>query len=345
MRDRATSALYGAAWTTIKRLPEPAARALGRRVADTAWRRRGPGVRRLESNLARVVPTASPAELRDLSRAGMRSYLRYWMEAFRLSVWSADRIRESFAPEGAEHLTEALDSGRGAVVVLPHMANWDLAGAWVVTEIGVPFATVAERLKPETLFDRFVAYREQLGMEVLAHTGGTSFGRLAQRLRKGGLVCLVADRDLSAAGIEVDFFGQGARMPAGPAILALQTGAALLPVTLWYDEPPVMNGRIHAPVPVPETGTRAEKARVMTQAVADHFAAGIAAHPHDWHMLQRLWTADVGRSAEPTGPTGPAGPEDPAGPVEDAGAAGSTAARRGDVAEGGGADRTGRRSG
>ena len=138
-------------------------------------------------------------------------------------------------------------------------------------------------------------------MEVLPHTGGAAFGTLARRLRDGGLVCLVADRDLSASGVEVDFFGETARMPAGPALLAQQTGALLLPVTLWYDDSPVMQGRVHPPVEVPETGTRAEKTSVMTQALADAFAAGIADHPEDWHMLQRLWLADLDPPAEPDG--------------------------------------------
>jgi KDO2-lipid IV(A) lauroyltransferase len=130
-------------------------------------------------------------------------------------------------------------------------------------------------------------------MEVLPHSGGAAFGILARRLRAGGLVCLVADRDLSSSGVEVEFFGDTARMPGGPALLAQQTGAALLPVTLWYDDSPVMKGRIHPPVEVPGSGTRAEKTSVMTQALADAFATGIADHPEDWHMLQRLWLADL----------------------------------------------------
>lgn len=293
MRDRVTDTLYGLGWSAVRRLPEPAATGLGRLAADAAWRRRGPAVRRLEANLARVVPAAGPAELRELSRAGMRSYLRYWMEVFRLPAWSPERITGCFRPEGLHHLTDALDSGRGAVVALPHMGNWDLAGTWLVTALRTPFTTVVERLRPERLFDRFVAYRESLGMEVLPHTGGTSFGALARRLRRGGLVCLVADRDLSSSGVEVTFFGEVTRMPAGPAMLAQQTGAVLLPVTLWYGDPPVMRGRIHPPVPVPESGTRTERTRVMTQALADRFAAGIGRHPQDWHMLQRLWLADL----------------------------------------------------
>ncbi|MBB6416361.1 phosphatidylinositol mannoside acyltransferase [Streptomyces sp. AK010] len=292
-QDRLTDALYGLGWSAVKKLPEPVAARLGRTIADLAWKQRGKGVQRLESNYARVVPGASPERLAELSRAGMRSYLRYWMESFRLPAWTKEEIRDGLAIKDLHRLTEGMAAGKGVVLALPHLANWDLAGAWVTTKLGIPFTTVAERLKPETLYDRFVAYREGLGMEVLPHSGGTAFGTLARRLRDGGLVCLVADRDLSASGVEVDFFGDTARMPAGPALLAQQTGALLLPVTLWYDDSPLMRGRVHPPVAVPESGTRAEKTSVMTQALADAFATGIADHPEDWHMLQRLWLADL----------------------------------------------------
>ncbi|MFF8693270.1 phosphatidylinositol mannoside acyltransferase [Streptomyces sp. NPDC015144] len=299
LRDRLTDGLYGLGWTAVKKLPEPAARTLFRTLADQVWKRRGKGVLRLESNLARVVPDASPARLAELSRAGMRSYMRYWMESFRLPTWSPERIKASIDVTGAHRLTDGLDAGRGVILALPHLANWDLAGAWVTTDLKVPFTTVAERLKPETLYDRFVAYREGLGMEVLPHSGGAAFGTLARRLRAGGLVCLVADRDLSASGVEVTFFGDTARMPAGPALLAQQTGALLLPVTLGYDGTPVMKGRIHEPVEVPDAGTRAQRTSSMTQALADAFAVGIADHPEDWHMLQRLWLADLETREDP----------------------------------------------
>jgi KDO2-lipid IV(A) lauroyltransferase len=293
MKERLTDGLYGLGWATVKRLPEPAAVALGRRIADTTWKKRGRGVCRLEANLRRVVPEATPGELRELSRAGMRSYLRYWMESFRMPVWGEPRIRAGVFIEEVRRLTDGIESDRGVILALPHMANYDLAGAWLTTELGTPFTTVVERLKPEALFDRFVAYREGLGMEVLPHSGGAAFGTLARRLRGGGLVALVADRDLSAAGVEVTFFGETTRMPAGPALLAQQTNALLFPVTLWYDETTQMKGRVHTPVEVPEHGTREERTAAMTQQLADAFAAGIARHPADWHMLQRLWLSDL----------------------------------------------------
>ncbi len=298
--ERVTDALYGLGWSTVKKLPEPAAVRLGQTIADLAWKQRGKGVQRLETNYARVVPDATPERLAELSRAGMRSYLRYWMESFRLPAWSAERIRTGFECKDVHHLTDGIASPRGLILALPHMANYDLAGAWVTTRLETPFTTVAERLKPETLYDRFVAYRESLGMEFLPHSGGSAFGTLARRLRDGGLVCLVADRDLSASGIEVDFFGERTRMPAGPALLAQQTGAQLLPVTLWYDDSPVMKGQVHPPIEVPESGTKAEKTSLMTQALADTFATGIADHPEDWHMLQRLWLADLDPAKGPS---------------------------------------------
>ncbi|MFI9274720.1 phosphatidylinositol mannoside acyltransferase [Kitasatospora sp. NPDC052896] len=294
MREKLVESGYAAGWATLKLLPEPVVRVLGDQLADATWRRQGKGVRQLEANLARVRPGSSAAELRALSRAGMRSYLRYWMESFRLPVWSDRKISDRIQVDGIEYLTTALAEGRGAVIALPHMANWDLAGAWVVRHLGISFTTVAERLKPESLFDRFVAYREGLGMEVLALTGsgGSVFGTLARRLREGRMVCLVGDRDLSDAGLPVRFFGETTKMPAGPAVLAQRTGAALLPVTLWYDGP-VMRATIHPPIEPGEGADRGAVTREMTQRLADVWAEGIARHPQDWHMLQRFWLADL----------------------------------------------------
>jgi KDO2-lipid IV(A) lauroyltransferase len=162
----------------------------------------------------------------------------------------------------------------------------------------VPFTTVAERLEPESLFARFVAFRESLGMEVIPLTGGERppYELLAERLRAGGTLCLLGDRDLTATGVDVDFFGSPARMPAGPAALAHDTGAVLLPVTLWYPDRRRWAGRIHPQVEVPATGDRIGKIRAMTQRVADAFADGISEHPQDWHMLQRVWVADLDTS-------------------------------------------------
>ena len=294
LKGRVTAASYALAWWLVCRLPESWGRWAFRQAGEIAWRRQGPGVQVLEANLRRVIgPEPSGKELRALSRAGMHSYARYWYEVFRLPVISPERLLAEMHAKGKDRLLGTLASGRGVVLPLPHMGNWDQAGAWIIA-CGVPkFTTVAERLKPESLARRFFAFREGLGFEVLPATGGVQrFGILAQRLREGGLVCLPADRDITGGGIEVDFFGEKARMMGGAAALAVQTGAALMPVTLWF-EGPHWGAHIHEEIPVPGSGTRREKIAALTQEVARVFEAGIAARPEDWHMLQRVFTADL----------------------------------------------------
>ncbi|MCO6011401.1 phosphatidylinositol mannoside acyltransferase [Actinoallomurus purpureus] len=294
MRDEAADAAYALGWAAVRRMPEPVAHEIFMLIAERTWRKHGRGVRQLEKNLRRVVgPEISEQALRDLSRQGMRSYMRYWLEAFRLPAMSRERILSGMRITGIEDLRKDLDEGRGVVAALPHMGNWDHAGAWIALS-GVPFTTVMERLRPESLYDRFVAYRASLGMEVLPATGGDGdvFRTLAARLREARLVCLVADRDLTANGVEVEFFGRTAKMPAGPAALAIETGAALRPVTLWY-EGREWGVHVHEEIRVPDEGERRDKVRAMTQSLAHVFADGIAAHPEDWHMLQRVWVEDL----------------------------------------------------
>lgn len=293
MRQRLVDAGYGLGWSLVKWLPEAVTRPVFNAAADVVWYRRGDSIEQFEANLRRVLPDASDAEIKKVSREGMRSYLRYFQEAFRLPVWDEKTVLERMTLDHLDRLEEASARGKGVIFALPHMGNWDLAGA-SITARGYPFTTVAERLKPESLYERFLEYRQSLGMEVLPLTGGdgNTFGVLARRLREGRLICLLADRDLTRNGIPVDFFGEQTRMPAGPAALSIQTGAALIPVTLAYRRVGI-HATLHPVVTVPEEGDRKSKIAAMTQGVADAFAAGIRKHPQDWHMLQRLWLSDL----------------------------------------------------
>jgi KDO2-lipid IV(A) lauroyltransferase len=226
-------------------------------------------------------------------RASVRSYARYWREAFRLPGVNPTVLARSprFPVRGRGYIDAALERGRGVILALPHSGNWDMAGVWLLHHYG-GFSTVAERLRPDSLFRRFVAYREGLGFEVFALTGGERppYELLASRLRQNRIVCLLSERDLSGRGIPVSFFGERARMAAGPATLAADTGATLLPVHAWYNDGPQGEGwGLKADPPIDISGG----AESATQLLADRFAANIAAHPADWHMLQPLWTADL----------------------------------------------------
>jgi phosphatidylinositol dimannoside acyltransferase len=305
VREALTYRLYAAAWAVVRKLPEPSAYRVFELVADLAWRRGGRSVRQLEANLARAVPGADEAALRELSRAGMRTYLRYWCDVFRLPDWDADRVVSTVRVEGEQYLRASTGEGqRGVVAALAHMGNWDHAGAWA-TVTGVPVVTVAERLRPERLYARFLAYREGLGMEILPLTGGERdvLDVLSARLRAGRLVPLLAERDLRSSGVEVELLGSRTTMPPGPAMLALRTGAALHPVTIWHEPSsssavPRLVIRFHDEVAAPTTGTTRERVTAMTQQVADVFGAAIAEHPTHWHMLQPLWPADRDRAGE-----------------------------------------------
>ncbi|MGW5875774.1 phosphatidylinositol mannoside acyltransferase [Nocardiopsis terrae] len=293
MDERMADLAYSAGWTLVRRSPERAGRAVFRRLADRSWRTHDGATRGLERNLRRLLgPHAGDAQLRALSRAGMRSYMRYYYEMFRLPAMGREHVLANTRQSGIEVLEAHIRSGRGVVAALPHMGNWDHAGAWIAAR-GTPLTTVAQRLSPESLFQRFTSYRESLGMEVLPLTGGSAntVGTLARRLREGGLVCLLADRDISGTGLEVDFFGEKARMPSGPAALALNTGAALMPVSLWYDGPH-WNIRVHDEIPVAAGAGRSARIQDTTQELARVFEGAIAEHPEDWHMLQAVFSAD-----------------------------------------------------
>ncbi|OMC41150.1 phosphatidylinositol mannoside acyltransferase [Mycobacterium sp. IS-1264] len=291
MGRHASDWAYAAGWMAVRAVPEFAARTAFDTGARYAARNGGPD--QLRKNLARVIGVA-PADVPDeLMRASLASYGRYWREAFRLPTMNlpelARRLHDSV--RGIDNLEKALAAGRGVVMALPHSGNWDMAGVWLAHTFGT-FTTVAERLEPESLYNRFIAYRETLGFEVLPLSGGERppFEVLCERLRDNRAVCLMAERDLTRTGVEVEFFGEATRMPAGSAKLAIATGAALLPVHCWFEDGDVQGWAISIH---PALDCSSGDVRVITQALADQFAANIAAHPADWHMMQPQWLADV----------------------------------------------------
>ncbi|NLG56047.1 MAG: phosphatidylinositol mannoside acyltransferase [Rhodococcus sp.] len=289
--ERLSDAGYAAGWRLVRALPESAATTIFNAGADYAAR--GGGPQQLRKNLARVLGV-SPEDVPDeLMRDSVRSYARYWREAFRLPSMDLDATAKILDPHvhGTQYLDAAMAAGNGVVLALPHSGNWDMAGVWCTRTWG-GLTTVAERLKPESLYQRFVDYRESLGMEVLPLTGGEEppFSVLAKRLQENKIVCLLGERDLAAKGVPVTFFGEPTQMPAGPAKLSAQTGAPLLPVHCWFTDDGGWGFSIDPPID-PALGLAG-----ATQALAHRFEANIAAHPADWHMLQPLWRADLSQA-------------------------------------------------
>ncbi len=290
--ERASAAGYAAGWRVVRGLPDGVARKMFDAGADYAAKRGG-GPEQLRRNLARVLGVEARSVPEELIRASIRSYARYWREAFRLPSMNLDSQAAVIdrCVQGREHLDAALAGGSGAVLALPHSGNWDMAGMWLVRYYG-RFSTVAERLEPESLYQRFVDYRESLGFEIFALTGGEvpPFAALSERLRENKIVCLLSDRDLAKHGVPVTFFGESTRMAAGPARLALDTGAHLLPVHCYFDGEGwgfTISPRIQV------DGGVGGGVETATQQLADSFAKNIERHPADWHMLQPLWMSDL----------------------------------------------------
>ncbi len=280
-RDSLVSAGFIGAWRAVRLMPEGASQALFRTAADRVHARNGPGVRQLRENLAVAAPDADPD---TLTREAMRSYLRYWCEAFRLPSWPLDDLVRRTRTVGEENLRTAMASGKGAIVALPHTANWDWAGAWACAT-GMPVVAVAERLRPERVYDEFVAFRRSIGMEILPLGEPGVVAALGSHLAQGRLVCLLSDRDLTSTGAEVELLGRRARVPRGPAVLSQRTGAPIIPGTFSYV------GRDTElrfwPAVAIESGRAGSTA--MMQTVADAFTEGIRSHPQDWHMMQKVF--------------------------------------------------------
>jgi KDO2-lipid IV(A) lauroyltransferase len=278
--------LYLFAWKIIGILPEKNAYKLANLVSDRIFRKNGKGVKRLRSNYKRVTPNISSSQLETLTRDGMRSYLRYWFDTFRLNKWSKSRIIETTFVVRENLLRDPIETKKGCIIALPHAGNWDHAAAYFCST-GIPITAVVEKLKPEAIFKKFLAYRESIGIEAISHKEKT-IPILMERLNQGKLVALVADRDMSRNGIEVNFLGGIAKMPAGPAILAIKTGSPLVTAYIRYLDKGI-EITFDETIKLPVTDSEEEQIKIVTQSMADNFARRIKDSPVDWHMLQRIW--------------------------------------------------------
>ena len=285
MKDRLVLVAYLLGWWVVRTLPEKMAYSLFWSLGEFVHKRNGKSIQRLRSNLHVVKPHLDELELETLVAQSMSSNMRYWCDTFRIQNWSKERILNSVTVSNSNLLIDRIEGGDGVVVALPHSGNWDLAGAYFCA-LGIPLVTVAERLKPEALFQRFLEHRTRMGFEVLA-LDKRSFATLMKRAREKRLIALVADRDLSRGGIDVTFFGAPARMPAGPALLAVKTGIPLIVAHVSYT-PHGIHIDFHD-VPVPTVGSEDERIAKTVQKCAELFEEGIREHPEDWHMLQRIW--------------------------------------------------------
>jgi KDO2-lipid IV(A) lauroyltransferase len=291
-RERAVYAAYrGAAWLA-ESLPYPAANALARvsgAAAPHVMRERRAMLARHQQRIAGG--TLSEAELRRRVRATFGSYARYWLEIFRLPVDVRDgEVAPHFTIEGYEHIEASVLAGRGTILALPHLGGWEWAGAWMA-EQGHKLLAVVEPLEPVELLEWFANQRNAFGLDVVPLGPGVS-SELLRALRENRLVCLLSDRDLSGDGVEVEFFGERTTLPAGPATLALRTGAALMPVAAFFGAGRAHAARVLPPLDTTRTGRLRDDIARITQSLAHEFEGLIRESPEQWHLLQPNWPSD-----------------------------------------------------
>lgn len=290
LRPRLIDGAFAAGWAAVPRLPRPLAAGIFDAVAAVSVRKPG-SYAQLRRNLRQVVgPEVSAAELDALVKRAVASYTRYWRESFQLPSTPPAQIAARTELVGWEHVARPLAEGRGVVVALTHSGNWDSAAVMICKVKQVAMTTVAERLTPESLYERFKSYRESLGMSVAPLTGGAepSVVVLKRALKAGRMITLLADRDLQGNGIEAQLCGRRTTMPSGPALMALQTGAALVPLELTFTADGWRNV-YHPEIVMPSDGRLRDRVTSGIEQLAAQFTEQIRRTPQDWHMLQKIW--------------------------------------------------------
>ena len=306
-RDRLVVAQFQAMESLAVRLPEPA----GRRVFETVGGllfRGATGVRAtVAGNLAKVIGRDPDSDLvQAATREAFKLYARYWFDTYRMRLFDKEEMNRRFVVEGLENIDRALEAGRGVVAALPHMGNWDAAGKFMAAN-GYPLVAVAEELRPRGMYEMFLRHREALGMRIVPLTSDKAAGlEVARLVMDNWVAALVADRDLGGGGVEVVMFGAPRKIPAGPALLSIRTGAPLLGCCVYTTD----DGwfcRIGEPLQIEATGHTRTDVTELTRRLAADFERSISAKPIDWHMFQPAWD-DVGPA-----PTGGGTSETPAG--------------------------------
>lgn len=267
----------------------PAARTVGRIVGHLDRDRR----RLVARNLTRVVgPDLRGRALRRSVGRVFASYADYYLQSFRLPWMTPEEIVAGFSEEGYERISEGLEGGNGVIMAMPHLGSWEWAAHWLTLHHDVSVGCVAETLEPPELFDWYRGFRESLGMKVVG-LGPNAGTEAMAMLRENRAVCLPSDRHVGGAGVEVEFFGEVTTLPAGPATLALRTGAVLLPIAI-YDHPGGCHGVVRPPVVAEREGRLRDDVARVTRALAAELEVLIAAEPEQWHLLQPNWPSDRG---------------------------------------------------
>ncbi len=282
---------FQAASAVVGHLPSPVLGPLAK-LAGTGAALPDPTRRLLVArHLQRADPSLSGMALRRAVNDTFESYAAYWLEAFRLPTLTPAELDAGMTYEGYGHLEQSLNRGNGTILVLPHLGGWEWTGFWFTRVVGVPITAVVERIEPPELYEWFTAFRTSLGINVVPL--GPDAGReVIAALKRNDLVTLLCDRDIEGTGVEVTFFGERTTLPAGPATLALRTGADLVPGAMYNRPGGIHHGYIRPPIPVERQGRLREDVARITQVIAGELEILIRRDPTQWHLMSPNWPSD-----------------------------------------------------
>lgn len=289
MKDRLIYWAFRVAAGLFGALPEPVARHTGRSVGYV-WYLAAPAKRRMVAKHLRRVVGSEPAR-RDV-REMFASYGRYWAEVFWIRPHRLEFLREHSVEVNLAGFMEAMSSGKGVIFVLAHLGNWEVSGTRATQESGRVLA-VAEALSNRHILDWFIKIRTAMNFDVvIAEPGGSVTRALMRRLKDGGGIGLMSDRDIQGHGVPVEFFGEQTTLPAGPVVLSDRTGAPLIAIGTYFRDGPGHKFVVYPPIEIPDGGTAEERVAAGTQNMARTLETMIRAAPTQWHLFQPNWPSD-----------------------------------------------------
>ncbi len=287
-----TVVVYRLASLLARLLPERVAEALPRWLAPVLVRVLNDKASMLRRHLQRVQPDRTPAELDRDVRGGFESYARYYVESFRLPGRTPGELVDGIDVPDYHHIADALAGGKGCILALPHLGGWEWAGFWLTTSMSHPTTVVVEMLDPPELFAWFADLRGRFGMNVVPADANAG-AEVAAALARNDVVCLLSDRDVMGGGVEVNFFGEATKLPAGPAMLGLRTGAPVLPVGVYFEPGGRHFGWVRPPLDLQRNGKFRADVVAGTQLLANELELLIRRAPSQWHLLQPNWPSDL----------------------------------------------------
>lgn len=298
MRGFLTYALYRLLATVIGPLPPQMGYWVARRAGGLLYRF-SPNLREiLAHNLRHVLgPAADEAQVQALVRRAYVSIAKGHFELFRISRVTPEEILDLVQVEGFDHLQEALERGKGVIVVTAHLGNVDMVGQ-VPLARGIPMSGAVWHVQPERLFRYTLKLRQIHGLRLFP-TDGPMLG-LLRALKRGELIGLPADRVFAGNARTVSFFGQPAPLPSGPARLSRRTGAPLLPA--FVERLPGDTFRLHieSALDVPQTGDADADIATAMEEIVGIMERYISQYPEQWLVAAPIWPMPASEGAGET---------------------------------------------